>query len=458
MLEMGGGWEQHIRIARCIGQQLLVNYGEEIVSGEASEHARLIRRDDGRIGVVYDHRLHRRIVKLGERVAELVHVDGPDLPTGEQIGASKCGVVHGRIAAVALHGTTAHVAPGSYQTWQAGDRPNGHSAVIVMLKSIPDTYERGTGSCVFPAKGLHDVCWDAGDALYPLWRILSQATDELVEANGVLGDVLAIVEAVTHDNVHHAKSECSVRAGPDLNEAIGEGSGAVAVDVDMDERGTVPLRFADVAHLVHVDRDEVAAPADDVTGPVGRLGIGTAPTPDGERVADVASYGADGPVELAAAEAVEEPSVHAADTGDAHRASEAVGQNRLGTMLMDDGLEPLGDDVERVIPGDPLELALALRAYTSLRVEHSIRAVDALDVTGSFAADGATGDWMIRIARDAHDAAVLDIGKHAASIRAIVRTDGTTDLKLGHRDGSILQEPMSVGTVTASAIIRRAGE
>src|SRR4051812_20829131 len=101
----------------------------------------------------------------------------------------------------------------------------------------------------------------------------------------------------------------------------------------MDEGGAVPLGLADVAHLVHVDRDEVAAPGDDVAGLVRRLGVGAALPADGVVVADVASHRADRPIEVAGPQAVEEASVHTGDAGDTHGASKAVRQNRLGTVL-----------------------------------------------------------------------------------------------------------------------------
>jgi hypothetical protein len=45
---------------------------------------------------------------------------------------------------------------------------------------------------------------------------------------------------------------------------------------------------------------------------------------------------------------------------------------------------------------------------------------------------------MVWVARYSNNPPVLDVREHAASVRAIVRADRTTDLKLDHRDDSIL--------------------
>src|SRR5205823_1279988 len=112
------------------------------------------------------------------------------------------------------------------------------------------------------------------------------------------------------------------------------------------ERGAIALGLADVTYLVHVDRDEVAAPGDDVTRPVRRLRIRAALAANGVVVADVAGDRADRPGEQASPEAVKEPRIHAGDAGDAHRAREAVGQDRFGAVLTLDGLEPLDDQIQ----------------------------------------------------------------------------------------------------------------
>ena len=49
--------------------------GEEILPPQAAQHVLAIWRDRAGIGVVNDHRLHRRIVGLRQRLAEPGHVD-----------------------------------------------------------------------------------------------------------------------------------------------------------------------------------------------------------------------------------------------------------------------------------------------------------------------------------------------------------------------------------------------
>ena len=65
--------------------------------------------------------------------------------------------------------------------------------------------------------------------------------------------------------------------------------------------------------------------------------------------------GADGAVELRGAEPVEEAAVHGAVAEHADGAGIGVGQDGFGAVLLCDGGEPLGDGVERLIPGDALK-------------------------------------------------------------------------------------------------------
>ena len=61
--------------ARRVGQALLEHDGEEVVAREARVHARVVGVAGGRIRVEDDERRDRRVVELGQRLAEARHVD-----------------------------------------------------------------------------------------------------------------------------------------------------------------------------------------------------------------------------------------------------------------------------------------------------------------------------------------------------------------------------------------------
>ncbi len=60
MLEEHGCRQDDIGELRRIGHELLVHAGEQVFAQEALLHQSLFRRDVGRIGVLDEHRSHRR--------------------------------------------------------------------------------------------------------------------------------------------------------------------------------------------------------------------------------------------------------------------------------------------------------------------------------------------------------------------------------------------------------------
>ena len=76
VLELRRRGEDHVRVARGVGHELLAHDREEVVAAQPREHALLIRRDRGGVRVPDDQRgdrrLHRRI---RQRLADARHVE-----------------------------------------------------------------------------------------------------------------------------------------------------------------------------------------------------------------------------------------------------------------------------------------------------------------------------------------------------------------------------------------------
>ena len=136
---------------------------------------------------------------------------------------------------------------------------------------------------------------------------------------------------------------------------------------------------------------------------------------DRRLVAGDAGAGADGPVEQARAERVEEAAVHAAVGEQAHVAGVRVGQDRLRPVLGGDRAQPLGDRAERLVPRDALEAPLALAAHAPQRVQQAVGAVDALEVAVHLGAEEALREAVVGVAAERDRAAVLDL--HRSSRR-----------------------------------------
>ena len=71
VLQEGGRRQQDVGVVGGVGLELLEHDGEQILAAQAAQHRVLIGRDRRGVGVVDHHRLHRRIVQLGQRLPQL---------------------------------------------------------------------------------------------------------------------------------------------------------------------------------------------------------------------------------------------------------------------------------------------------------------------------------------------------------------------------------------------------
>ena len=188
---------------------------------------------------------------------------------------------------------------------------------------------------------------------------------------------------------------------------------------------------------MRVGVDGVRAPVDDELALRHRQRVGPHPPPPHRvLVAERPGRGADGPVELRGAQAVEEPPVQAARLELAHRAVIAVGQDRLRPVARGgDRREPVRDGVDRLVPRDGLELALALGPDPLHRRHQPVGAVDPIEVAGHLLAEEPAREGVFGIALQLDGHAVPDGHPHAAGVGAVERADVLEDGRLGGGHG-----------------------
>ena len=199
-------------------------------------------------------------------------------------------------------------------------------------------------------------------ALRPLGRAGLQVRFELARAVGVLLEVRPVGVAVAEQHVHDGAGERPVGARPHAQREVGLLHGAVVVDVDGDDLGAALLaRPRRVRHHVDLRVDGVGAPDHHQVGlrHLARVGAGE-PAGAGD-VAGPRQRRADGGVHARVALGVAQ-AVDAVTHHEAHGAGVVVGPHRLGAVAPLGRQHGLGGQVERVVPGDALELARALRA------------------------------------------------------------------------------------------------
>src|SRR5690606_461820 len=120
------------------------------------------------------------------------------------------------------------------------------------------------------------------------------------------------------------------------------------------------------------------------------------------------------------AEAVKEAPVQALALDQAHGAGVTVGQDRARVGGGDLAILR-GDGVERLVPRDALEAALALAPDALHRVQQALVGIDALEVVRDLGAQRAVGEGHVGGAADLYRAATGDGDLHRAGVGAIVR-------------------------------------
>ena len=111
-------------------------------------------------------------------------------------------------------------------------------------------------------------------------------------------------------------------------------------------------------------------------------------------------------------------------------------QDAVEAALAPDGVEPLGDGAERLVPGDRGELAAALGPGAFHRVEQAHLGIEPDAVVGhrALAAERAARRGVIGIAQHlGYPAVALDHGD-AAAVVAVARTGGLDDLAFARHD------------------------
>ena len=117
---------------------------------------------------------------------------------------------------------------------------------------------------------------------------------------------------------------------------------------------------------------------------------------------------------------------------ESHGAGVVIGPDRLSAEFTLGLIETRGDFVERLIPGNPRELARTLWSGAPQRMEQPVGVMNALGVTRDLRADDARRIGLQLGAADPADRAAVDhLDVERAGRRTIVRTGGVADIDLG---------------------------
>ena len=156
---------------RRLGHELLVHADEEVVAGKAPLHELLLRRDRDRVGVLDQHRGHRRAVQqrlgiAGEHAADLrlVELAHGGVAHVEALDQGLAPVVD---RAVVVEGAAALVLPGAGDRRDAGGGVHVDDAVALAPEAVAEAEEGALRRADEPREGLDLVDRKAGDGRRP---------------------------------------------------------------------------------------------------------------------------------------------------------------------------------------------------------------------------------------------------------------------------------------------------
>ena len=428
VLQLGGGRQDDVRVPRGVGQEMLQHDGEQVVPGQPAAHPRRVGLHHRRIGGP-DHQPvdPGREAGAGERLAQPRQVQ-PSRRAGHEVGARGARLVQHRTGLE--EEAAARVAPVAAQDGERGERAHEGLALDGLLGRDAGADGRRPGLRERPRGCGHVVGLEAADRGHPLRGPRAHLLAEGVQVQRRVRRERQIGRALLQHHPRDPGREEAVGPRPDGQVAVAALGGAGPARIDAHQRRAVTApRLLDEVPVVVAGDERVRAPHQDQPAVRDQLGVEPA------RVSlvghDVAGRPADAAIGAAGAQGVEDPEQRAA-LDHAHRAEIVERQQRLGAVLGDDAGEPVGDGVERLVPGDPGERIAALGPGPPERVEQAVGRVGAGGVVVDLGAQRAAGERMVSRALDPDDPVVLHVGHPGAGILAVERA-AAFDEAGGHR-------------------------
>ena len=233
------------------------------------------------------------------------------------------------------------------------------------------------------------------------------------------------------DDVDHAERQRGIGAGLDGQVPVGLLGGPRGDGVDDHDLGAAALRLRDERPVMQVVADRVDRPQNDVSRVDETLRVHRSGRAAGHKECGDGGGIAEGALGHRGAELVEEGVPRVQPVQDAFRTEVAVWHDGGGAVTVDDLGPAAGNFLQRLVPGDRLELPGALGAGAAQRRQHPVVAVDPIFVIVDLDAEPAPRERVIRVAPYGNRLAVTNGGQHRAGVRTIMRTRAENS-RLGH--------------------------
>jgi hypothetical protein len=409
-----------------------VHAGEQVVPQETLLHKSLFGRDIHRIGVLYQHRRHRRpavqrILVVHQHRSDARMVEIADIGIAKPRALQKLAIQlqHARIR---MKRATAFILPAAGHRRHRKGRMHVHRTVALARKAVAQAKEGLPGRTDQPSKGLDLLDRKPGDFRRPLRRLVRQMRLKPLGIISVFFEIGAVGQLFPEQNVHDGAGQCAVGAGLQHEAHVGLLHRGVFIDVDDDDLGAALFaRLDGVGHHIDLRDHGIGAPDDHAIGFRHFAWIAAAQRAGAHHIAGPGKVGADRAEKAGISLGVAQP-FYAVALHQPHRASIEIGPHRIRAVFFFRRDEFFGDQIEGCFPARFLPAALAFGTRTDQRLQQTVGMMHAVGITGDLGADDAGGVAVALGAMEATDSsAVQQFDVERAGRGAVVRTGRMAD-------------------------------
>ena len=435
LFELGRRRQHDIGVARGIGDELLADHGEQILAGKAPQHLVLLRCDHCGVGVVDEQRADLAVELAEQRRSQPPLVENRRA-LGDPVGPAEHVPVERKRPDRHMQYAAAAMAPRADERGQAGHGAHRVAARGIALDGDAHPDDRGLGGGEFAGQGPDIAGGKPGDPGHPVRVEAGRAGFQILVADCVVLDIVAVDQVLGDDHVDHAERERRVGAGPDREMPVRLPGGAGGDRIDDHDPGAAALRLGDERPVMQIGADRVDRPQHDVSRMDEALRVhrrsraaGHEERRDGGGIAERA-------LRHRRPHLVEERIARVQPVQDPFGAEIAVRQDRGATVAVDDFAPAPGNLPQRLVPGNRLERPRPLGAGAAQRGKHPVLAVHPVLVVVHLDAKPAAGERVVRVAPHRDRPAVAHRRQHRAGIGTIVRT-GAEHRLLHHASSSV---------------------
>jgi hypothetical protein len=280
------------------------------------------------------------------------------------------------------------------QRRQARDIARRHAAAAYALHPVIRANQRRPRGAVQVSEGFDFSRSDAANRRDARRVVGTSPLAQAFESQRVPLDIIAIDQAITNQYMHEPERQSRIRSGQQSDVCVAFFRCQGTVRIDRDQGRTAALGLLRTRPKMHARRDGIRAPEDDQSRCIGQFHVDADTAAESDFMARGTRGGADGAIQKAGAQFMEEAHGHRFALHQSHGSRIAIGENLFG-FARRHRLKTACDGGDRLLPADPFEPPLPLLTDAPHRMQQTIGVIGALGVAGHLGTEHARGRCVL---------------------------------------------------------------